>query len=433
MTTLGVLCLALILTVSPASAQTTATTPADVFRQLLADRWVTREETLAELGFKGPLILGAPETRHEIYLPVPANVPLSGGEIKLNANYMRADGGRTTFVVSLDTYPVSSRPFPLEKGDASLVLGVDGTPRPSGFVRLGLDWGTALGADWICTDGRTAGNVLRIEPDSKFTFRFDGRSIHDLTTAWGALPLVPVILISSDNLTSGAYDSAWRLGVALERVGKRSRIRAFPKVGDNVDLDGVVIPPGLRSLPSFAALALGGSHVIRENAEVGALLALGSAGPFKADVVIADEAMTSALNHALDALRDEIQRNAPNAAVAFAEWRAQALNSTAGPTKSKEIQLAYMFGRPTIVVASDGGAQAAGLFGAYWNRMAVAPSMVVQAANEPDMDVSAVSLKYLGGKPGSFDVLAHADWSATFDIGAVAADGRLPGTLVLDL
>ena len=44
-----------------------------------------------------------------------------------------------------------------------------------------------------------------------------------------------------------------------------------------------------------------------------------------------------------------------------------------------------------------------------------------------------MSLKYLGGKPGSFDVLAHADWNATFDIGAVAADGRLPGTLVLDV
>jgi hypothetical protein len=44
-----------------------------------------------------------------------------------------------------------------------------------------------------------------------------------------------------------------------------------------------------------------------------------------------------------------------------------------------------------------------------------------------------VSLKYLGGKPGSFDVLAHADWNASFDIGAVAADGQMPARLVLDV
>ena len=47
--------------------------------------------------------------------------------------------------------------------------------------------------------------------------------------------------------------------------------------------------------------------------------------------------------------------------------------------------------------------------------------------------MTAVSLKYLGAKPGSFDVLAHADWNATFDIGSVAADGRGPGTLVIDV
>ena len=140
-----------------AAAQPTAPAqrPAEVFQRLNADNWVAREVTLTDLGFTGPLVLRAPDTTRELYLPVPANVPLSGGEIKLNANYMRADGGRTTLLVSLDTYPVSSQPFALEKGDASLLLGVDGTPRPSGFVRLGLNWGTAIGADWICTDGRT--------------------------------------------------------------------------------------------------------------------------------------------------------------------------------------------------------------------------------------------------------------------------------------
>ena len=408
-------------------------TPAAVFQSLADDRWVSREVTFAELGFTGPLVLGAPETRREIYLPVPASVPLSGGEIRLDANYMRADGGRTSLILSLDASPVSSRPFALEKGDASLVLAVDGAPRPSGFVRLSVDWRTALGADWFCTDGRTPGNVLRIEPGSRFTYRYDGDAIRDLTTAWGALPSVPVILISSKSLSSEAYDSAWRLGSSLERVGKRSSIRALPAVGDVVDLRAVEIPSGLRSVPAFAALDHRGMHKLANAAEVGALLALGQRGPFRADLMISDAAMKTSLNAAFDALSNQVQTVAPAAVAAFADWRLRALDPLARAPASRQIELAHAFGAPLIVVASDAGAQAAGLFSAYWNRLAVAAVMGVQAAGQPDNDSSLISLSYLGGKPGSFDVLAHADWSASFDIGTVAADGRLPGSLVLDI
>ena len=367
------------------------------------------------------------------YLPVPANVPLSSGEIKLNASYMRADGGRTSLLVSLDSYPVSSRPFAQEKGDASLVVGVDGAPRPSGFVRLGLVWGTAVGADLICADARTPGNVLRVEADSRFNYRYDASAIRDLTTAWGALPAMPVILISSKNLGSDAYDSAWRMGSALERVGKRSKIVALPLVGDVVDLEGITIPPGLRGVPAFAALSQGGKYKLKDASELGALLSLGANGPFRADIIIADKALTAAMGSAFEALRTQLQASAPDAVSAYGEWRARALDLSSRTPAAKEVRLATVFGRPVIVVAPDAGAKAAGLFGAYWNKVAVSPLMVVQAADEPVGDTSAVSLKYLGGKPGSFDVLAHADWNTTFDIGAVAADGRLPATLVLDV
>ena len=410
-----------------------ATNPAEVFQRLTADKWISREVTLSELGFTGPLVLGAPDTRREIYLPVPPNVPLSNGEIKLNANYMRADGGRTSLVLSLDSYPVSSRPIALEKGDASLLLGVDGSARPSGFVRLGLNWSTALNADWICTDGRTPGNVLRVEPDTRFSYRYDSSAIRDLSTAWGALPTVPVILVSSKNLSSEAYDSAWRMGAALERIGKRSRIVVLPVVGDVVNLDALTIPPSLLKLPGFANLAKGGQYKLKDAAEVGALLSLGAGGIFRADIVIADKEMNASMAAAFDAMRTQLQGSAPEAVVAYDEWRVRGLDLSTRPLVANEVRLARLFGRPTIVVAANAGAKAAGLFNAYWNKLAISPQMIVQAAEEPESDTSAVSLKYLGGRPGSFDVLARADWNTSFDIGAVAADGRLPGTLVLDV
>lgn len=408
-------------------------TPQEVFRELLAERWLLREITFAELGFKGPLVLGSPDSRREIYLPVPAHVPLSDGELKLNAHYMRADGGRTSLMILLDTFPVSSRPFPLEAGDASIVLGVDGAPRPSGFVRLGLNWDTALGADWLCTDGRTPGNLLRIEPDSRFTYRYDASAIRDLTTAWGALPAVPVILIANKSLSSEAYDSAWRIGLALERVGKRSRILALPAVGDVVDLAGVTIPPGLLAIPAFAALAQGDKHPLKDAAEVGALLSLGQSGPLHPDLIITDKTLAANMKTALDALLEQIKGQAPEAVAGFSDWRAHALDPAGQSLATKEIRLVYGFGRPTIVLAGDAGAQAAGLFSSYWNQVAVAPALVVKTAGPPTHDAAAVSLAYLGGKPGSFDVLAHADWNASFDIGAVAADGRVPAKLVLDV
>lgn len=416
---------------SPAGS--TPASAAEVFSRLAADRWVYREVSFADLGFTGPLVLGAPETVRELYLPVPANVPLSGGEIKLNANYMRADGGRTSFVVSLDSYPVSSRPMAQDKGDASLLLGVDGSPRPSGFVRMGLNWSTAMGAEWLCTDGRAVGNVLRIEPDSRFTYRYDSSAVRDLSTAWGSLPSAPVILISSNNLSSGAYDSAWRMGVALERAGKRAQVRALPAVGEVVELAGVNVPVALRGIPAFAALAQGGKYKIKDTAEIGALLSLGAGSPLRADIIIADKALSAGMNAALDALRAQLQTAAPDAVAGFAEWRTRALDPAAQLAAPGEIRLSQAFGNPAIVVATDAGAQAAGMFSSYWNKIAVGSSMLVQAAADPAGDASAVSLKYLGGKPGSFDVLSHADWNASFDIGAVAADGRLPSSLVLDV
>jgi hypothetical protein len=413
----------------PAIAGPGTGSQSDVFRSFSANRWILREITFADLGFTGPLVLGAPETQREIYLPVPANVALSNGEIKLDASYMRGDGGRTTLVASLDTYPVSSRPFALEKGDASVVLAVGPAARPSGFVRLGLDWNTSQGADWKCADGRSVGNILRIEPDSRFSYRYDGSAIRDLATAWTALPAQPVILISSRRLDTQTYDSAWRLGLALERAGKLAVYKALPAIGDVIDLEGVAIPAGLLGVPAFAALAHGDKYTLKDEAEVGALLSLGQSGPVHADLMLSDPAMAQALAAAFDALQKQLSNPSP----AYADWRSHGLDSLSRAAASKEILLAWELGRPTIVIAADAGAQAAGLFGSYWNRVAAGSALVVQAAGVPIGDTAAISLSYLGGKPGSFDVLAHGDWNTSFDIGAVAADGRVPDTLFLDV
>jgi len=293
-------------------------------------------------------------------------------------------------------------------------------------VRLNIDWRTAVARENTCADARTPGNILRIEPTSKFVFRYNGAAVRDLATAWSALPPTPTILIASSKLTQEAYDSAWRVGVALERAGKRPQIRVMPGAGDTVNLQGLVVPPGLKSVPAFGGLSDSPAHKIKDPAEAGALMALGTGSPLQADIVIAER--TGAPNAGMDALQGQLQGDAN-----FQQWRARAMDAFGKPIGAKEIRLANVMGRPTIVVASDAGAQAAGLFTQIWQQAAAGSSLTVAAADPPQTDSTAVSLKYLGAKPASFDVLAHADWNATFDIGSVAADGKGPGTLVIDV
>ena len=404
--------------------------PAEVFKRMSADNWIPRSVSFADLGFTGPLVLGYPDTLREIYLPVPTGVPLANAALQIDSNYVRADGGRTTMILSVDGYPVSARAFTAERGDAGLTLAIDGAPRPSGFVRFNIDWRTAVGRENTCADARTPGNLLRIEPATRFTYRYDGSAVRDLSTAWSSLPSTPTILVAANKLSTEAYDSAWRVGVALERAGKRPKIRALPAVGDVIDMRGITIPPALRGIPAFAGLTENGPHKIKDTAEIGALMALGAAGPLQADIVIADQSFAGAMGANFEALKGQL----PADAVApYTEWRAKYLDPWGTPMASKEVRLSNVFGRPTIIVAPDAGAKAAGLFTQIWQHVAASSSVVIQTADEPRSDLTAVSLKYLGAKPGSFDVLAHADWNATFDIGSVAADGRGPGTLVIDV
>ena len=406
--------------------------PGDAFRRLSGDSWMTRSVALSELGFKGPVVLASTDTRREIYLPVPANVPLSDGALQLDANYLRADGGRTTMVVSLDGYPVSARAFTQDHGDASMPLGVDGTARASGFVRLGVNWSTALSGTSICFNSQTPGNILRIEPTSRFTYRYDGAAIRDLTTAWGALPATAVILVAGGRLAAQSYDTAWRVGVALDRAGKRSVLKVMPAVGDVVDLEGIAVPPALRALPAFAALAAGGKHKMANAAEIGALLSLGQNSPFRGDIVIADKALVTSMGQAFDALAEQIRITAPDAVAAFAQWRLR-IEPAAKTIGTNEVRVGAVSGRPAILVAPDAGAKAAGLFGKLWRSIGVSPALAVETAQEPRSEGSVISLKNLGGSPGTFDVLGRADWTATFDLASVSAEGRLPTTLMLDV
>jgi hypothetical protein len=414
----------------PPSPAATAVSVGDAFHKLASDTSIARSVSLAELGMM-PVVLGNADTSRELAFPVPPNVPLANATLQVDASFVRADGGRTTLVLSLDGFPVSARPVTTDRGDGSLTLAVDGSPRPTGAVRFNVDWRTAVTRENACSDTRTPGNLLRIEPTTRLTYRFEATAMQDLPTAWAALPATPVVLVTSSKLSAQAYDTAWRVGVALERTGKHPRIRVLPAVGDVVDLQNVAVPAVLKRVPAFASLADGGKRKIRDLAEVGALIALGAGGPVQADIVIGDRDAPGLLSQALDALRAQLPAEGIGA---FDAWRERALDGWVRQLAAGQVRVANVFGRPAIVVAQDAGTDAAALFAQAAQPAGDAPIGVgLGAADDPRADVSSVSLKSLGARPATLDVVSRADWTADFPISALVGDGRAPSALVIDV
>lgn len=403
----------------------------DALRQLQGDDWVTRNTTLADLGISEPVVLSNSDARQEFYVPVPRGVPIADATLNFDAKYTKGEPGRTSLVLWADGVPLNAQR--IADGDGNIAHGytVDPRSRETGFLRVGVDWQSEI-ALRHCESNRATANALTISPQTRLTYRYDASAIGNLDDAWGTLPGKPTLIVGSAKLDQQAFDSAWRVGVALERAGKRVAVRAFPSVGDEIDTRGLQAPAGLAQIPAFAALADNGKHKIANAAEIGALLVLG-APAVAGDVVIADATLRARLNEALDALQSQLGNDA-DAAAAFKSWRERRVPLAAAEMPSKEIRLAAMGRQAVIALAADAGAQGAGAFDTAWRRILVTRQVQVKTATPPEtFKDGGLRLTALGGSPNSFNVVASGDWNTTFPLAAVSADGQMPGELVMDV
>lgn len=421
--------LAVLLLASAAHAQQ----PADIagsFAHLGSGRLATRTVSLTDLGLRDPIVLRAPDGRQELFLPVPAGVPLNDAALQIDGSYLRGNGGRTTMLISLDGSPVFSQTPTQDHGNGSASLGVDGEARPNGFVRVGLDWSSVL-SDNTCADQTAIGNVWRVAPTSRLTYRYDPDSIADLRSAWSALPHKPVVVLGARKLAAHAFDAAWRVEALLQGEGRVPVARAWPVAGDTVDLAGIDVPARLRAIPAFAALASGGSHKLASPAEAGALIALTPGTAFAPDLIVADDTLRYTLQTSLDALRVQVASAAPGAGDAFDAWRARAIDPVAKPLAAGEVRLARLGGQTAIVVGDN---DAVAVLAHTWRPIDVASSLVVHRIdNAPNTHGDKIALSMLGGQPRTLEVQGRATWDANFDLGAASGDGKLPDAVVLDI
>lgn len=403
---------------------------AATLRRLAEDRTVRRATTLADLGFAGPSVLGAIDGRREIYLPVPADVPIRDAVLTVAGKYLRAEGGRTTFLVSIDGYPVAARSPDQAQGPIDIELGVDGSRRPTGFVRLSLAWSSVIG-DSLCVDERSIGNIAEIAPATRFTYSYDLDAIKDLATAWSALPQAPTVLIARKKISKESFDAAWRIGLSLEQTGKHPVIVALPAIGDVVERSSLKIPVSLQQLPAFRNLSGVGPYTLRDAAEVGALL-LARSGDFNADVTIADSELFGDIKTALEALAEQIAPLGSEATSAYADWRSRAFDLAGNA--ADEVRLSTISNRKTIAVVPSAAGKAAELFQSLWKKLPMGTaSVALRTVDLPRAESNTMPLLQLSGGNGALDVLARADWIGTFDLGRFGPNGTLPSNIDVDV
>ncbi|PWB33120.1 hypothetical protein DCO48_10675 [Pseudomonas sp. SDI] len=403
----------------------------DALRALAQDDWVVRSVSLAELGISNPVVLEQSDNHQAFFLPVPRGVPLSQAQVEVQGSFIKGERVAPTLKMSIDGRPLLARRIDEAEGDLARNLPVEARGHESGFVNFSIDWSSPTG-ERLCEPTRQTANVLTVSPDTRLTYRFPMSALSNLTDAWNTLPGKPVILIANGKLDARSFDSAWRLGVTLERAAKRAQVRALPAVGDSVSLKGVSVPPALTGVPAFAALAGAGRHTLNTPAELGALLLL-DAPATRADLAIADDALKGQLDSALQALREQLQGDA-DALKAFDDWRARRASLASKTFASQHVALASLGGQALIAVAADAGAKASGLFDNQWRNVLTAPEATVHAAGGSlNNDQRHLRLSNLGGSHTTFDVVTRGEWAATFPLSAVSVDGHMPGELVLDL
>ncbi|MFG1410941.1 hypothetical protein V5G24_07510 [Xanthobacter sp. VTT E-85241] len=418
---------------APAALTPAPTDPvAYAMQRIAGDGSVTVSLTLADLGILQPIGLSGLDARRSVFFPVPANLPLNSARLNFQGRYLRGDGGRTTYLVSIDGTPQVAQQVKGEKSAVLFEIPVATTARRTGFLDLNVAWASVV-AEQLCADERAIGNIFEIGPDTRLTYTYDRNAVTDITTAWSALPPHPILLMPPAPLSRNAFDAAWRIAAVLERAGRRARMVSLPQVGDEVDLTGLDVPPGFAGVPAFAAISGKDKHRIANEAEIGALLVVSGPGAIAADIAIVDENLSGAVANALAALRDQIRTASPSAGEAYDKWT-NAGSGVSEPGADQNVSLARLAGRPVITVAANAGAPAAGILADLWRRMLVVPRVRAITAASPDLvNAAEVPLSRLGGTPGSFDVLARGDWSAGFDLATVVTGGRVPAAFAVDV
>ncbi|MBE9608266.1 cellulose biosynthesis cyclic di-GMP-binding regulatory protein BcsB [Chitinilyticum piscinae] len=422
---------AVLIPVLASLGATTHAGPAgDQFASWQSRSLVTRSIPLTQIGIPEPVTLRGRNSSRDFYFPVPAGIALQQASLQLNGNYLRGSGGRSTLQVTANGVPVLSQNITADSAPLQLPLALGNTQIRNGFLQFSVGWSSAL-AEQVCSSESSDGNILNINPATRLEFSFDADDVMSATAAWQSLPPEPILLLPAGRSDPQSFDQAWRIGVLLKEHNKRLQLRSLPTVGSQIDLRSIQVPASLQGIPAFAALSKASpSHLIADEAQLGALLVLGRQGPLSADLLVDSPALRGAIQKALDALQAQMAEVSADSAASFAAWRSKRF---ALPQANDSIALGQFAGQPLIIV----GAQARHLgntFQPAWqqlrNDLRAQPE---SQSGDFSLRRDAILLDKLAAFSGSLDILSQGQRSVSFSLADLSTSGKQPTAVVLDV
>ncbi|WP_322996991.1 hypothetical protein [Castellaniella sp.] len=413
----------------PSAAQ--ASPASDALENIQKNTWIERTITLRDAGLTDPITLSNNDMRQEFFFPVPRDITLSDAHVQFQGAYLKSTANFASLALLIDEQPAWGARVKDHDGQLDTRLPVSNGLHENGFVRLGIDWSfnTHLRA---CEIDRSRTNALTIDPDTQLRYRYDLHTLPSLESAWGTLPHDVILTIPDEQLDRTAYDSAWRLGTALERSGRRVTVQALPKVGSQVHINKLAVPEGLLGIPAFDALSQPGTLTIQNDAQLAALLIL-QARAVVGDVALSNPAFASRIQAMIVALEAQLQTD-PEALAQYKNWVKQRIQLPFSQSNQDNIAVTLLGTIPLIVVKDNAGLQAASLFDSVWKGLLKTKQLNAILAHPPVNDTHhSIPLDSLGGNTSSFNVVAQGDWFANFPLGAVVANGRVPNQLLIDV
>lgn len=398
----------------------------DSLEQLTQGQRFERRISLSTLGLLGPSINVPPGSLQEFYFPahgsddarallvsVPRNQP--GASFAVNGVPVSPSTVATKGGANHDAHgssPTTASRFPLNGQATETRLGMQAGAMPQDGCTAVADSGVALNPN----------SHLSYYPSAQSTAAARMRGAV-------ALPDRPFLLVAAPPLSSQTFDTAWRVGVAMSQQGRPAIVHTLPAVGDTVDTRTLSIPPGLASIPAFAALGDAKErHAISNAAEIGALLMLDAPG-LLADVVVVDPALQGQIGDALDALGTQITD--PDARSLFTQWRdssmplaRKGLAATSGTT----IIRSRLGAHPVWAVPATGaaGPDLPG-GGAGWQRLSATANGAARTAAH---QASHPIVRWSGDTAREqYIVEAPQSWSATFAMLPPTASSHTPSRI----
>lgn len=405
---------------------------AQVFAALAAKPSLARTISLQDMGFLQPIVFSGAEAERQIFFGVPRDVPLANAEMTLVGSHLKAPNGRMTMLAELGGRPTSTIDFEGGEGRFARAVPVPHGAQQDGFLRVGLKF-TAMGTGDRCTDQRSIGNVVSLDPATRLSYQLDPRDVRSVRAAWSILPYDAKILLSGEPLSAAQYDAAARMALAVHTSGRKPAFVALPAIGSWVPTGDLRVAEELGTVAIFRKfIDAAGKTRLDSPAERGAyLVLLALSGQSLGDIAVDSAAIRRTVDSDLAALRAQLAEKYPAVAAAMDRWlrEVQRQPTVAG---GENLTLALMLGYPQLQLDSDSAPVSAALMGSRWQRLARSEALIVRTAKEAERSADHLPLSELSGNFAPQAITDYGEWAVSFSAAQLPPE-RWPTAVELEM